>query len=278
MTPSLCSSISFDQIWWARPPATLCDALHPLGFGLPCRRRGSGVAPLAHAAFRLYCVRNNHVQSVKLGPRLLGDAPKVNVFIPENEMAEEDGSSSEVSPAIKIYDDDINMKFLLCGVPRLLFAGLIRTWSECSIIIEIPGSKLQNRISASPPPLEAASIPRGMVTMRCDMTTCRSSHVLLLVSGSAQTCFDDQVVTKFLTMESLLDESVDKEINLQIERGGTPLTVTLKVKDLYSITPNHFLELSGVVIHPLSYQQDDLKDPEEVEDRREEGTRSFIYH
>lgn len=75
---------------------------------------------LAHASFRLYCVRNNHVQSVKLGPRLLGDAPKVNVVTPENEMAEEEGSSSEVSPAIKIYDDDINMKFLLCGVPSAL--------------------------------------------------------------------------------------------------------------------------------------------------------------
>lgn len=29
--------------------------------------------------------------------------------------------------------------------------------------------------------------------MRCDITTCSSSHVSLLVSGSAQTCFDDQV-------------------------------------------------------------------------------------
>jgi hypothetical protein len=47
--------------------------------------------------------------------------------------------------------------------------------------------------SASPPPLEAASLPRGMVTMRCDVSTCSSSHVSLLVSGSAQTCFDDQV-------------------------------------------------------------------------------------
>jgi hypothetical protein len=47
--------------------------------------------------------------------------------------------------------------------------------------------------SASPPPLEAASLPRGMVTMRCDISTCSSSHVSLLVSGSAQTCFDDQV-------------------------------------------------------------------------------------
>lgn len=29
----------------------------------------------------------------------------------------------------------------------------------------------------------------------------------------------------------------------------------LQVQDLHSITPNYFLEVSGAVIHPLSYQQ-----------------------
>jgi hypothetical protein len=74
---------------------------------------------LAHASFRLYCVRNNHVQSVKLGPRLLGDTPKINICLPENEMAEEEGPS-EVFPSVKIYDEEVNMKFLLCGVPCTL--------------------------------------------------------------------------------------------------------------------------------------------------------------
>jgi hypothetical protein len=74
---------------------------------------------LAHASFRLHCVRNNHVQSVKLGPRLLGDAPKINISPPETEMVDEEGSS-EVTPAIKIYDEEINIKLLLCGVPCTL--------------------------------------------------------------------------------------------------------------------------------------------------------------
>lgn len=47
--------------------------------------------------------------------------------------------------------------------------------------------------SAAPPPLQAGSFTRGVVTMRCDITTCSSAHISLLVSGSAQTCFDDQV-------------------------------------------------------------------------------------
>ncbi|CAL5369266.1 unnamed protein product [Camellia sinensis] len=66
----------------------------------------------------------------------------------------------------------------------------------------------------------------------------------------------------FLKMETLLDDSLDQKIKLLIERGGTPLTVDLVstqpencVQDLHLITPDYFLEVSGAVIHPLSYQQ-----------------------
>ena len=47
--------------------------------------------------------------------------------------------------------------------------------------------------SAPPPPLQAGTFSRGVVTMRCDFSTCSSAHISLLVSGSAQTCFNDQV-------------------------------------------------------------------------------------
>ena len=80
---------------------------------------------LAHASFRLYCVRNNHVfpdnQKVggKIGPRLLGDAPKINIAPPERDMTEEEGPA-EPLPAIKIYDEDVDMRFLVCGLPSIL--------------------------------------------------------------------------------------------------------------------------------------------------------------
>ena len=38
-----------------------------------------------------------------------------------------------------------------------------------------------------------------------------------------------QVVTQFLKLETLLDDSVDQKIVLQIERGGTSLTVNFVV-------------------------------------------------
>ena len=57
---------------------------------------------------------------------------------------------------------------------------------------------LFNVFSAPLPPLQAGTFSRGVVTMRCDVSTCSSAHISLLVSGSAQTCFDDQVILKDL--------------------------------------------------------------------------------
>ncbi|KAL6912240.1 hypothetical protein ACP4OV_001045 [Aristida adscensionis] len=76
-----------------------------------------------------------------------------------------------------------------------------------------------------------------------------------LEPGDVLVRINGEVVTQFLRMETLLDDSVGSEIDLEIQRGGNPLTVKLEVENLHSITPNHFLEVSGAVIHPLSYQQ-----------------------
>lgn len=40
-----------------------------------------------------------------------------------------------------------------------------------------------------------------------------------------------QVTTQFLKMETLLDDSVGQNVELQFEKGGTPLTVQLKVSN-----------------------------------------------
>ncbi|KAL6960901.1 hypothetical protein U1Q18_038667 [Sarracenia purpurea var. burkii] len=82
----------------------------------------------------------------------------------------------------------------------------------------------------------------------------------LLEAGDVLVCINGDVITQFLKMEELLDDSVELKIELQIERGGTRLTVDLKVQDLHSISPDYFLEVSGAVIHPLSYQQEELFD------------------
>ncbi|KAL3640391.1 Protease Do-like 7 [Castilleja foliolosa] len=76
-----------------------------------------------------------------------------------------------------------------------------------------------------------------------------------LEPGDVLIRLNGEVSTQFLKMETLLDDSVNQKVELQIERGGKPLSVDLTVQDLHSITPNYFIEVSGAVIHPLSYQQ-----------------------
>ncbi|XP_072992047.1 AT-rich interactive domain-containing protein 4-like isoform X1 [Typha latifolia] len=159
---------------------------------------------LAHASFRLFCVRNNHVLPVnsqkasgKVGPHLLGDAPRINIALPEKSLEEQEKDSSDALPAIKIYNDDVDVRFLVCGVPCTLDACLLGSLEDglgALLNIEIRGSKLQNRVSAAPPPLHAGALSHGVVTMRCDLTTTSSAHISLLVSGSAQICFDDQLL------------------------------------------------------------------------------------
>jgi S1-C subfamily serine protease len=63
------------------------------------------------------------------------------------------------------------------------------------------------------------------------------------------------LVTSFLPLESLLDESVGRVVDLEVERGGEPVSVAMTVQDLAEITPEAYLEVGGAVLHPLSYQQ-----------------------
>jgi S1-C subfamily serine protease len=66
---------------------------------------------------------------------------------------------------------------------------------------------------------------------------------------------NDRLLTTFVPMEEIYDESVDKEVVLKVERGGKEIVLNLKVGDLHAISPSCFLEVSSAIIHPLSYQQ-----------------------
>ncbi|KAL2612339.1 hypothetical protein R1flu_024031 [Riccia fluitans] len=76
-----------------------------------------------------------------------------------------------------------------------------------------------------------------------------------LEPGDVLVRVNGEVVTQFLKLEILLDDSVGKDFELEVERGGSTVKVVLQVQDLHSITPSYFLEISGGVIHSLSYQQ-----------------------
>ncbi|XP_076925243.1 AT-rich interactive domain-containing protein 4-like [Bidens hawaiensis] len=170
---------------------------------------------LAHSSFRLYCVRNNRVlpnnsenDHDTLGPSLLGDPPKITVPLPEAGGEVDDEKYPEGVPAIKIHDDDVNVRFLVCGSTSTLDASLLEPLEDglnALLSIEMRGSKLHNRVSA-PPPLQAGTFSRAVVTMRCDISTCSSAYISLLVSGSAQACFDYQLLENHIKSE-VIDKS-----------------------------------------------------------------------
>ncbi|GMH22016.1 hypothetical protein Nepgr_023859 [Nepenthes gracilis] len=155
---------------------------------------------LAHASFKLYCQKSGG----KLGPCLLGDPPCIDAALPEIDAEQDEDSSDNNLSAVKIHDDDVRMRFLVCGKPCTLDDYLLECLKDgldALLRIELRGSKLQNRFSAPPPPLQAGTFSRGVVTMRCDISTANAAHLSLLVSGSAQTCFDDQLLENHIKKE-----------------------------------------------------------------------------
>jgi S1-C subfamily serine protease len=62
-------------------------------------------------------------------------------------------------------------------------------------------------------------------------------------------------LTSFTPLEALLDESVGQEVAIKIDRAGETLSASIAVEDLYSVTPDRYLEIGGGILHPLSYQQ-----------------------
>ncbi len=76
-----------------------------------------------------------------------------------------------------------------------------------------------------------------------------------LQSGDILTRVNGRLVSEFLPLESVLDESVGETVVLDIQRGGHQRTVELEVRDLHKITPDEFIEIGDTVLHRLSYQQ-----------------------
>lgn len=65
---------------------------------------------------------------------------------------------------------------------------------------------------------------------------------------------NDELITKFVRLDEILDTRVGMPIKLLIQRGGQDLEIELIVGDLHAITPDRFLSVCGAAFHNLSYQ------------------------
>ncbi|KAI5797740.1 trypsin-like cysteine/serine peptidase domain-containing protein [Geopyxis carbonaria] len=76
----------------------------------------------------------------------------------------------------------------------------------------------------------------------------------LIQEGDILLKVNDELITKFIRLDEILDESVGKSIKVLIQRGGTNVEINLTVGDLHAITPDRFLTVCGASFHNLSYQ------------------------
>jgi len=64
-----------------------------------------------------------------------------------------------------------------------------------------------------------------------------------------------ELLAGFDALAEELDDGVGKTVKLSIERGGQALEREIKVEDLYSITPDAYIEFGDAVVNNLSWQQ-----------------------
>ncbi|KAF2760032.1 nuclear serine protease HtrA2/Nma111, partial [Pseudovirgaria hyperparasitica] len=76
-----------------------------------------------------------------------------------------------------------------------------------------------------------------------------------LEEGDLLVKVNGQLLTQFVQLDSILDESVGGKVSLLVQRGGENISVEIDVGDLHAITPDRFVSVAGASFHDLSYQQ-----------------------
>lgn len=71
-------------------------------------------------------------------------------------------------------------------------------------------------------------------------------------------CFEESFGRRFIdnfhSLSDIIDESVGKDVTFTVYRGQERKDIAVTIQDLYSITPNTFVDVGGAVLHPVSYQ------------------------
>ena len=76
-----------------------------------------------------------------------------------------------------------------------------------------------------------------------------------LAPGDILISIDGKPVPEFFALENVLDESVDKSIAVEVQRGNERIPHSLTVQNLHAITPDEYLEFGEAVVHTLSYEE-----------------------
>ncbi|CCK71999.1 Nma111p KNAG_0I02140 [Huiozyma naganishii CBS 8797] len=72
--------------------------------------------------------------------------------------------------------------------------------------------------------------------------------------GDILISLNDQLISSFVQVDDIFDNSVDETVELVIQRSGVDINVTIKIQDLHSITPDRYVEVCGATFNDMSYQ------------------------
>jgi S1-C subfamily serine protease len=99
-----------------------------------------------------------------------------------------------------------------------------------------------------------AAFPTGTGLLIVDQVLAGGPADGALEPGDVIARVDGAPLDAFLPLVDALDGGVGRRVRLDLERGGVPRSVSLRVEDLHTLVPAHYLETGGAVLHPLSYQ------------------------
>jgi S1-C subfamily serine protease len=77
---------------------------------------------------------------------------------------------------------------------------------------------------------------------------------LFLQPGDVLLRVDGKAISTFTPLDDLMDKSVGKSLDFDIVRGGKAMTVSIKVQDLDTLSPESYLEFGGSTLNDLSFQ------------------------
>jgi S1-C subfamily serine protease len=93
----------------------------------------------------------------------------------------------------------------------------------------------------------------GLLVVNAMIPESAASQVLEV--GDVLLSLNDQNIADFSMLETALNANILNQINLSVLRRGEPISVSLVVDDLDTITPSAYVKFDGGVFHNLSYQQ-----------------------
>jgi S1-C subfamily serine protease len=77
----------------------------------------------------------------------------------------------------------------------------------------------------------------------------------VLAPGDILVAIEGKPTPEFFALEDVLDSHVERQINVEVQRGRETRSARLDVKSLSAITADEYIEFGEAVVHTLSYQQ-----------------------